>query len=265
MKWFKHDSGAHVDAKLKKLRHKYGITGFGLYWYCLELIAFGVDSKHISFELEEDAETIALEWNLDQLKVQEMMGYMCKLGLFEDNCGQITCLKLASRLDDTNSRNHEIKQIVAKLKILRPSDDSEESSEISDQKRLDESRLDKNNEKKPDTQVLDWSELKIPEEQKQEIRNIRKDIKKPLTKTDQRALNGIIKGFNACLLLGYSIDQIMNEWAQGKWQTIKPAYLKNKCFPLSQKIITAEPVTKSEEYTDEERAEINKKLKKLNA
>ena len=37
MKWFKHDSNANTDAKLKRVRMKYGMQGYGLYWYCLEI------------------------------------------------------------------------------------------------------------------------------------------------------------------------------------------------------------------------------------
>ena len=91
------------------------MIGYGLYWYCIELIAFGVDKDNISFELEEDAETIALEWNLDQMKVQEIMGYMVNLGLFEDGDGRITCLKLAQRLDDTNAKNPQIKELISRV------------------------------------------------------------------------------------------------------------------------------------------------------
>lgn len=145
MKWFKHDSGAHIDAKLKKVKHKYGITGYGLYWYCIELIALSVDAKNISFVLEEDSETIALEWNLDQLKVQEIMTYMVGLGLFEnDYSGRITCLKLAKRLDDTNSKNPEIKKILLGIsqnnaeKLGETPKDSE--SVLPDKIRLDEIR-----------------------------------------------------------------------------------------------------------------------------
>ena len=99
MKWFKHDSYAHGDKRLKKLRHKYGIEGYGLYFYCLELIAGKVERKNITFELEDDAELIAIDWNMDQLKVQEMMEFMVKLELFENNNGIITCFKLADDRD----------------------------------------------------------------------------------------------------------------------------------------------------------------------
>lgn len=111
-----------------------------MYWYCIELIAGRVDRENISFELEEDAETIALEWGLDQLKVQEIMSYMVNLGLFEESGGVVTCFKLAQRLDDTNSKNPEIKKIQKSLNNqglgVTPND--------SEQIRLDKTRLDNN-------------------------------------------------------------------------------------------------------------------------
>lgn len=156
MKWFKHDSNANTDTKLKKVKHKYGITGYGLYWYCVELIAESVSPKNITFELEEDAEIIALEWSLDQLKVQEIMQYMVDIGLFEvGSNNQITCFKLAKRLDDTNSKNPQIKHIISGIdsdKVgVTPSD--------SDKLRLDKIKLDKiklDNKNKPPKLVIDF-------------------------------------------------------------------------------------------------------------
>ena len=39
MKWFKHEAAANMDAKLQEVLLDYGLEGYGLYWYCLELIA----------------------------------------------------------------------------------------------------------------------------------------------------------------------------------------------------------------------------------
>lgn len=155
MKWFKHDSNAHGDAKLKRVRQKYGMVGYGLYWYCIELIAGNVTKENITFQLEDDAEIIAIDWNLDQLKVEEMMRYFVEIGLFQEINNVITCLKLAKRLDDTNSKNPEIKRIINQLD--KNNDDSTKSEEIeviptnsdllgetpniSDQTRLDQNRL----------------------------------------------------------------------------------------------------------------------------
>jgi len=100
MKWFKHDSDASNDAKLRKLRYKYGTDGYAVYWYCLELVARNVDKHNLTFELEHDAELIADDFKLSRELVEEMMTYMVNLRLFENTEGVITCLKMATRTDE---------------------------------------------------------------------------------------------------------------------------------------------------------------------
>lgn len=39
MKWFKHESDAHSNIKLQALIEKIGISGYGYYWACVELVA----------------------------------------------------------------------------------------------------------------------------------------------------------------------------------------------------------------------------------
>lgn len=100
MKWFKHDSDASNDAKLKKLRLKYGAQGYGIYWYCLELIARNVEKHNLTFELEHDAELIADDFKLSSDLVQHIMTYMVELELFENTNGIVSCLKMATRTDE---------------------------------------------------------------------------------------------------------------------------------------------------------------------
>ncbi|MCE2029266.1 Lin1244/Lin1753 domain-containing protein [Sessilibacter corallicola] len=126
MRWFKHDTDASTDAKLKKVKQRYGLTGFGLYWYCVEQIAGTVDKDNISFELEEDAETIAYEWRIEESQVQSILSYFCDLGLFEMVNNKITCLKLAKRLDDTNAKNPQIKELIKKLTSRKTQNNTEE-------------------------------------------------------------------------------------------------------------------------------------------
>lgn len=104
MKWFKHDSDAHADAKLEKVRIKYGLQGYGLYWYCLELIARSVDKNNLSFELEHDAEIIAFRTGVHRDVIQEMMSFMVDIGLFHSSEGRIFCLKMAYRLDENTQK-----------------------------------------------------------------------------------------------------------------------------------------------------------------
>jgi len=101
MKWFKHDSNARHDAKLAKLRNKYGLEGYGLYFYLLECIAGTVEAHNLTFELEEDAELISASTNIHIERIEEMMRYMVGLGLFEmGDSGAITCLKMSLRTDE---------------------------------------------------------------------------------------------------------------------------------------------------------------------
>jgi hypothetical protein len=150
MKWFKHDSDAAIDAKIEKLIVRYGLEGYGLYFYCLELIAKNIDKDNLTFELEHDAELISRRVGLHPDRVQEMMGYMVDLSLFENDRGVITCFKLAYRLDDTTSRNPEIKKMQAGLNAipeLTPKRLRSKSEETSD--RLEEIRLEENKNTSP--------------------------------------------------------------------------------------------------------------------
>lgn len=100
MKWFKHDSNASHDAKLKKLIIRFGLEGYGLYFYCLEAVARSVEPHNLTFELEHDAEVIGHEVGLHPDRVEEIMKHIIEAGLFENDGGRITCLKLANRTDE---------------------------------------------------------------------------------------------------------------------------------------------------------------------
>ena len=116
MKWIKHDTDANQDAKLQNVLLDYGLEGYGLYWYCIELIAGKVSKDSITFELEHDARIIARNTGSTPQKVEEMMRYFVELGLFESSEGVITCMKLARRLDSSMTSNPEMRKIIASLK-----------------------------------------------------------------------------------------------------------------------------------------------------
>ena len=59
MEWFKHDSNASLDDKLQMVLLDYGLEGYGLYWYCVELIVNKVSKDNITFQLKHDARIIA--------------------------------------------------------------------------------------------------------------------------------------------------------------------------------------------------------------
>ena len=116
MQWLKHDTNANQDAKLKKVRMKYGLEGYGLYWYCIELIASDVNQNNLTFELEHDAEIISFDTGIHVERVNEMMAYMVNVGLFESANNTVTCLKLLKRLDQSMTSNKKMRDLISKAK-----------------------------------------------------------------------------------------------------------------------------------------------------
>lgn len=117
MKWFKHDSNANMDFKMQTLLIDYGLEGYGLYWYCIELIAGKIEEDNISFELEHDARIIARNTGSTVQRVEEMMKKFIDLGLFENSNGAITCLKLRDRLDKSMTSNPYLRKLITNLKV----------------------------------------------------------------------------------------------------------------------------------------------------
>ena len=120
MKWIQHDTDANQDAKLQNVLLDYGLEGYGLYWYCIELIAGKVDKDNITFELEHDARIIARNTGSTPQKVEEMMRYLVKEGLFESSEGVITCFKLAKRLTQSMTSNPQMRAIIDGFKNHDP-------------------------------------------------------------------------------------------------------------------------------------------------
>ena len=146
MKWFKHESTANMDAKLQEVLLDYGLEGYGLYWYCLELIAGNVEAHNLTFELEHDARIIARNTGSTVQKVEEMMNKFSSLGLFENSGGTITCLKLASVSDDYTSKMVRIKgtQALDSKRVLQTPRNSEKVP--LDKTKLDKTKLNKEKE-----------------------------------------------------------------------------------------------------------------------
>lgn len=122
MKWFKHDTDANQDAKLQNVLLDYGLEGYGLYWYCLELIAVKVDKDCLTFELEHDARIIARNVGSTAQKVEEMMKYFVSIGLFECSNNTITCLKLAKRLDKSMTNSPVMRNWIGSKNVMTSAD-----------------------------------------------------------------------------------------------------------------------------------------------
>lgn len=113
MKWFKHDTDAHNDAKLDKVLMHYGSHGYAVYFYCLELIAGKIDKGNTSCALEHDAEQIGARLKIDSVEVSGILQYLVDVGLFDGAIeSSITCLKLLGRLDKSMTNSPQLRQII---------------------------------------------------------------------------------------------------------------------------------------------------------
>lgn len=143
MKWFKHDADARNSLKLRKVRRKYGADGYAIYWFCLEAIAYEVDKDNLSFDLKEDAETIAFELSIQEKRVEEIMHYLVEAGLFESSQGVVTCLKLAERLDKSMTNSPKMRKWLESKSVMTLTDDvTTEADDVKTCAELDKIRLD---------------------------------------------------------------------------------------------------------------------------
>ena len=153
MKWFKHDSDASSDAKIKKLVIRHGAVGYAVYFHCLELIAGNVSNDNITFKLEHDSEIIAdnlrIKGTAEKSGVQvveEIMHYIVQLKLFENHDGRITCFKMIKRLDSSMTGNPAFRKLIADAKNSHDLIDKSHDSVMThhDSVMLEENRIEKN-------------------------------------------------------------------------------------------------------------------------
>lgn len=123
MNWFKHDTDATQDAKIKKLLIRFGAIGYAIYFHCLELIAAETSDNNLTFELEHDSEIIASNLFIKDETgksgveiVEDIMRYIVNLGLFQEAGGRIFCFKLLKRLDASMTSNPRFRAMIASAK-----------------------------------------------------------------------------------------------------------------------------------------------------
>ncbi len=133
-----------MDAKLQEVLLDYGLEGYGLYWYCIELIAGKVGAENLTFSLEHDARIIARNTGSTTQKITEMMTRFVEVGLFENKDGLITCMRLAKRLDKSMTSNPEMRAAIEGIRNNHDSVMTQSAKPMQDKTRLEENRIDKN-------------------------------------------------------------------------------------------------------------------------
>lgn len=107
MKWFKHDSDASNDPKIKKLKKRFGMVGYGVYFNLLEIIARKMEDRIEDFGFvpeDWDEDLLSIEFDIDTNTLRTMFSYMCEVGLFENKKGRLYNCKIQGRCDDYTAR-----------------------------------------------------------------------------------------------------------------------------------------------------------------
>lgn len=158
MQWFKHDTNATMDFKIKKLLIHYGAIGYAVYFHCLELIADSVDVNNITFELEHDSEIIADDLRIKGTSeksgrelVEEIMRYMVELNLFQEDNGHIFCFKMLKRIDTSMTSNTKFREVINEAKknhdaVMITSDSVMQDKTRKEETRKEKKRLEENKE-----------------------------------------------------------------------------------------------------------------------
>lgn len=143
MKWFKHYTSMAQDVKIKRLVRKFGVEGYGLYNYILELIVRNMEDDRPVPDLEESAVDVAADLHMDTVRVEEIMLFCIEQELFEQDeiTGRVVASKIYRYLEKSSTRSEQIKRMIDgyKLGLSETVRDSLRLSE-QDKKRKEEKR-----------------------------------------------------------------------------------------------------------------------------
>ena len=197
MLWYKHDTDASNDAKVKKLLIKHGAVGYAVYFHCLELIAGNISETNITIELEHDAEIIADNLRIKGTDantsgrevVEQIMCEIIDLGLFEEKNGHIFCFKLLKRLDLSMTSNKRLRSMITRSKRMLKNHDivmTHHDKVMQEEKRREEIRRDETRKDKKIAKLSVAEKIQqiTPLELQTAITNwveYRNEIKKPVT------------------------------------------------------------------------------------
>lgn len=103
MKWFQHQSNAHRDFNVEPLIDKYGAEGYGLFWFCAEMVAEKGDEY---YTIKDGFWKLYLQKNskVATERIEDILEEMNKCGLIEYKDGSISIPKLEKYSDDYTRR-----------------------------------------------------------------------------------------------------------------------------------------------------------------
>src|SRR3990167_2477445 len=108
MRWLKHDTGARNDVRLKLVRRKFGMEGYGIYFAILELIGERIERENVEdwgyVDCLYNVPTLSDELSVSVQHLENIIKCFIEVGLFEEKNGRLYCGKIHKRLDDYAER-----------------------------------------------------------------------------------------------------------------------------------------------------------------
>ena len=159
MQYFKHFTKMRSDTKIRRLFAKYGLEGYGLYNLILESIAESIETESPLPFLEETCDDIALFYNGNSAKIDEMVRYMIQEGLVtvETTENRIACYKIYKYLEQSQTRSEKIRELIASYKDSRDILDGQKCLGLSQTNMIEENRIDKEEKEKSPRQKKEFT------------------------------------------------------------------------------------------------------------
>lgn len=153
MKWFKHMADMSNDVKIKRIIKNYGVEGYGLYNYIIELIVRKLDTATPMPDLEETSNDIATDLNMDTVRVEEIMWFCIQQGLFEQDemTGRLAAHKVYKFLETSQTRSQELKKMIAAYKQASDTVSDNHKPSLPEENRLEQNRREEKRDKHPST------------------------------------------------------------------------------------------------------------------
>jgi DNA-binding transcriptional regulator YhcF (GntR family) len=108
MKWFKHDTDARHDPKVRALKRKFGIEGYGIYFQLVEIIGENIEKDNYKewgyVQNIYTVESLAEECGVSPDKLRSVLAYCDEIGLFEQKNGKLYCKNVKKRLDEYSQK-----------------------------------------------------------------------------------------------------------------------------------------------------------------
>lgn len=159
--WFKHDSDASSDLKLKALKAEMGFEGVGMWWAFLEILSAQKDCKlHIKF-----LSAVVSDFNISEEKLLAFLKLCYKFELLSADENYIYSESLIKRLEQYESKkeksNERVKRYRSVTEALRNDSETLEQERFTSSSSSSSSSISNSNNKK---NSVDLEQIQIPEE-----------------------------------------------------------------------------------------------------